>query len=261
MAQQTPPGWYDDGSGTQRYWNGTGWTEHTHHQPAPPPVADPFAQPTFPTQGQHGRPTRRKGLGTGAKVGLGVGGGIVALALFGSLLPDDNTTLTTTPAADDSTTSSAPAAKPSSSTSSSAAAKPATSSPAATPKPSTSAKPKPPPKTVYRKVTAREWKKIAKNPDAHVGETIVVYGSVTQFDSITGADTFRADISGTRQEYAFDYDTNSILSALTATTLADLVEDDEFRAKVTIMGTQEYETTLGGKLTVPVLLVDSITVL
>ncbi|WP_225216205.1 DUF2510 domain-containing protein [Microbacterium pullorum] len=24
----TPPGWYDDGSGTQRWWDGSAWTEH-----------------------------------------------------------------------------------------------------------------------------------------------------------------------------------------------------------------------------------------
>ena len=25
---KAPPGWYDDGSGRQRYWDGTQWTEH-----------------------------------------------------------------------------------------------------------------------------------------------------------------------------------------------------------------------------------------
>lgn len=39
----TPPGWYDDGSGTQRWWDGTRWAEQ------PPP-------PAFPAGGQPGLP-------------------------------------------------------------------------------------------------------------------------------------------------------------------------------------------------------------
>lgn len=30
MSEQTPAGWYPDGQGTTRYWDGTAWTEHTH---------------------------------------------------------------------------------------------------------------------------------------------------------------------------------------------------------------------------------------
>ena len=30
MSQQTPAGWYPDGQGTTRYWDGAAWTEHTH---------------------------------------------------------------------------------------------------------------------------------------------------------------------------------------------------------------------------------------
>lgn len=32
---QAPAGWYDDGRGALRYWDGAAWTEHTH-QPAVP---------------------------------------------------------------------------------------------------------------------------------------------------------------------------------------------------------------------------------
>jgi hypothetical protein len=35
---QTPAGWYDDGQGAQRWWDGTRWTEHT--QPGPGSSAD-----------------------------------------------------------------------------------------------------------------------------------------------------------------------------------------------------------------------------
>lgn len=39
----TPPGWYDDGSGTQRWWDGVAWTQHV--QPAPDAAAAPQPQP------------------------------------------------------------------------------------------------------------------------------------------------------------------------------------------------------------------------
>ena len=33
------PGWYGDGSGTQRWWNGRGWTEFLDHDPPEPLTA------------------------------------------------------------------------------------------------------------------------------------------------------------------------------------------------------------------------------
>ncbi|WP_127820600.1 DUF2510 domain-containing protein, partial [Microbacterium sp. CPCC 204701] len=35
----TPPGWYDDGHGAMRWWDGSQWTEHVA-QPDPEPSAD-----------------------------------------------------------------------------------------------------------------------------------------------------------------------------------------------------------------------------
>lgn len=39
MTQTTPPGWYPDGSGAQRWWDGSRWTEHTA------PLAQEAVQP------------------------------------------------------------------------------------------------------------------------------------------------------------------------------------------------------------------------
>jgi len=40
------PGWYPDGTGAQRWWNGSGWTEHT--APAMPAGAQQLQRPALP---------------------------------------------------------------------------------------------------------------------------------------------------------------------------------------------------------------------
>ena len=47
----TPPGWYDDGRGALRWWDGAQWTEHVH---APQPARDAAA--TAPQQSQPVQP-------------------------------------------------------------------------------------------------------------------------------------------------------------------------------------------------------------
>ncbi|MFT4210562.1 MAG: DUF2510 domain-containing protein, partial [Microbacterium sp.] len=52
----TPAGWYDDGQGQTRYWDGTAWTEHVappaSQPPAPVPSAPAAPQPVAPAQEQ-----------------------------------------------------------------------------------------------------------------------------------------------------------------------------------------------------------------
>lgn len=48
----TPAGWYDDGSGRQRWWDGQRWTEHfapaTPQQQAPQQQTSPYQAPQYP---------------------------------------------------------------------------------------------------------------------------------------------------------------------------------------------------------------------
>ncbi|HWM75690.1 MAG TPA: DUF2510 domain-containing protein [Nocardioides sp.] len=61
MSQSTPPGWYPDGQGGQRWWDGNQWTEHTLPQDSSDRPAS-SEQPTQPgpsnvTQVRPGGPT------------------------------------------------------------------------------------------------------------------------------------------------------------------------------------------------------------
>jgi hypothetical protein len=52
----TPPGWYDDGTGTRRWWDGSGWTDHTQAGAGAPADGGPThvrgAQPSWQPQPQ-----------------------------------------------------------------------------------------------------------------------------------------------------------------------------------------------------------------
>lgn len=119
------------------------------------------------------------------------------------------------------------------------------------------------PAPVFQDITSRDWKLIAKAPKDHVGETITIYGRVTQFDSATTGATpiFRADVDGEKQAKYYDYDTNTMISAVKdPSILDDVVEGDLFVATATVITEYSYETTMGATLTVPLLNIDSIIV-
>ncbi|MGX1026601.1 DUF2510 domain-containing protein [Streptomyces sp. SAI-097] len=117
MTQATPPGWYpdpgqkNDGPATERWWDGTAWTDQVRPagaEAAGAPPAQPPTQPAFPPSGQDtaagpypvhpGYPgvpaqppsARRRRLRTGIAVAAavavlaGIGGGVYALTDGGS---------------------------------------------------------------------------------------------------------------------------------------------------------------------------------
>jgi hypothetical protein len=142
-----------------------------------------------------------------------------------------------------------------------------TSAPSANAGPHTSAQlaaaPAAAPAKPPRAISARDWAKIAKDPGAHVGEAIILYGAVTQFDTATGTNTFRANVDGVKHpvSYGFaNYPTNTVLTGDSAN-LGDLVEGDIFQAEVVVAGAISYETAMGGNLSAPRLSVLKITVI
>lgn len=55
-----PAGWYPDGQGSQRWWDGTQWTEHVHLDPAAQAAQfEPTAQP--PSQAHGSRDHAHRG--------------------------------------------------------------------------------------------------------------------------------------------------------------------------------------------------------
>ncbi|MFD1517052.1 hypothetical protein [Pseudonocardia yunnanensis] len=113
----------------------------------------------------------------------------------------------------------------------------------------------------HRVINTRDWQLIVKDPDAYEGERIIVYGRVTQFDAATGNDTFRASVDSVDHPgNAYAFDTNTMLSG-EAAALRDVVNDDLFRAEVTVAGSMSYSTQIGGSTTVPMLTVDTIKVI
>lgn len=111
-------------------------------------------------------------------------------------------------------------------------------------------------------ITARTWQLIAKDPAAHVGKHVIVYGHVTQFDAATGTYGFRASADGVvhKPQYGYvDYPTNTVFIG-EPSLLTNLVQGDLFRAEVTVMGPYSYATQIGGQTTVPQLAVNKVTV-
>lgn len=107
-----------------------------------------------------------------------------------------------------------------------------------------------PAEPTFKRVSARQWKQILKDPDSHFGEHYLIYGVITQFDAATGVDSFRADTGPRRTLDWYDYDDNTFLIG-DEEDLADFVEGDIFAAKVTGAGSLTYDTQIGGSTTVP----------
>lgn len=98
-------------------------------------------------------------------------------------------------------------------------------------------------------------------PLLEVNSIKVIRVAGAQFDSATGDDSFLADTAH-RNTMSYDFfDGENTLLSGNAKQLDDLVEDDVFRASVTVLGDIDYDTQIGGNTTVPLLEVNSLKVI
>lgn len=244
-------GWYPQPDGSHRYWDGQGWTSHVVSaaevaarrppqlatQPAAPATAQYAAQ-----QGAVPPVTRRKPLHQ--RVWFWAIILVVTLPLIGSMLLKGGSA-STAPAA---LTSVSPKATGT-----------ATKKPAKKPSSKKSTAPAPA-RDVYATLSSRQFKLLAKDPDSYAGKTYILYGEITQFDAATGRDTFLANSGPAKKPISYGYADYAQNSEFTSDEimLDDLVEGDCFKAKVTVLGSDSYDTQVGGRTTVPKFGVDSI---
>lgn len=130
------------------------------------------------------------------------------------------------------------------------------------------AKPTTPPATpteTYKKLTTRELAQIVRDPDAAVGDRVVLFGVVTQADAITGVCAMLASVGTEQDDTGFDYALNAYFVAGDGVddcpVLRDVVEGDHVRLEVTGDGSLAYDTQAGGTTTVPLFQVDSVKML
>jgi hypothetical protein len=114
----------------------------------------------------------------------------------------------------------------------------------------------------YSALSSRTFQKLMKDPDAFKGNKVVLYGEVTQFDAATGEAVFLAN-SGHKKDLARDgyttYEHNTMYEG-DASRLRDVVEKDLFKAYVEVLGSESYDTQIGGNTTVPKFRIERIAV-
>lgn len=102
----------------------------------------------------------------------------------------------------------------------------------------------------YASISSRDWQLVERDPAAHVGKKYVIFGKVTQFDSNTGQDVFRANTDGQKQSRSYNYDVNTMVVS-SEELLMNVVQGDLVMLHVSIVAPYSYETTMGANLTVP----------
>lgn len=94
---------------------------------------------------------------------------------------------------------------------------------------------------------------IAKDPDSFTGTNIILYGTVTQYDSFTGKCGMRLNVGNTIAQYSYEYKHNTIVFSGDGNSdcpvLAPIVQDDNLKIWMTINGSYSYDTTIGGTAT------------
>lgn len=275
-------GWYDDGSGRQRWWDGEQWGQFADAAPpAPTAVATaPSAATETPVKKASGLAIAALIVGiiafligllpvVGAIVGAaGVTLGIIALvkkqskglaitalvlsgvAVLASIGVTAGITANLPKPRPVAVESVQPSEESSDAPTPEETTEPEEAPPAADPPPATT-----PDLATFYPTDDRSWALVAKDPDSYSGTNIILFGSIMQFDSATGRCAMIISTAATQQEYSFDYQTNVMAVSGDANKLCPvfdpLVENDNVKIWATIDSSFSYDTQIGGNTTVP----------
>lgn len=117
----------------------------------------------------------------------------------------------------------------------------------------------------FKEVDERTYALLVKDPDASIGQQLIVYGNVFQFDAATGKCSFLANTSHAMQANSFDYEHNALATGGDGEDdcpiLDPVVEGDNVKLWVTVLGSLSYETQIGGNTTVPHFAVEQVEIL
>lgn len=103
-------------------------------------------------------------------------------------------------------------------------------------------------RSTYRSVTERQFALMMKDPDPHLWERIIIIGTVTQFDPLTGPTEFRADV----RAQPGSEPVNALVSASYRSSILDnVVKGDSLTMFVKLGPLKAYRTELGTRVVVP----------
>lgn len=102
----------------------------------------------------------------------------------------------------------------------------------------------------YEAITEREFAIILKNPREHTGRRIILHGTVRQFDTATGPNSFLAEVGATPPAGRFD-NTESALIIGAPATLERFVAKDKVTMHVLVDGQMTYTSAAKIEITVP----------
>jgi hypothetical protein len=104
----------------------------------------------------------------------------------------------------------------------------------------------------FAAVDAARWDEIARDPDAAIGEQVVVFAEVTQLDTATGTEVFRANVGAMQPAAEFELAVNTVVRG-DQHLIAAVAQGDVLKVYAVIAGSVEYDTMIGGATVAPLL--------